>query len=126
MKRTYRLRRPHQFQRVRREGRTLTHHLLLLNFAANRCKHTRCGFVVGKRIGKSVQRNRAKRRVREAVRSVFEHIRPGMDLVFVVRTVEVNDVPFTTLQGAVEQLLRRANLWCDIPAVARGTARELP
>lgn len=113
MKRTYRLRRPQQFQRVRREGRTVSHPLLLLNFAPSRRKQTRCGIVVGKRIGKAVERNRAKRRVREAVRLVLEHILPGRDLVFVVRTAEVNDVSFTRLQSVIEHLLRRADLWGD-------------
>lgn len=114
MKRTHRLRRPQQFQRVRREGRTVYHPLLQLNVASNRRKHTRCGFVVTKRIGSAVQRNRARRRIREAVRLVFDHIVVGMDLVFVVRSAEVTTVPFTTLQATVEQLLRRTDLWCDI------------
>jgi ribonuclease P protein component len=119
VKRTYRLRRPYQFQRVRREGRTVSHHLLLLNFAASRRKQPRYGFVVGKRIGKAVERNRAKRRVREAVRLVMGHISPGMDLVFVIRTADVTRVPFTRLQSVVEKLLRRADLWCDTPMSAQ-------
>jgi len=124
VKRTYRLRRPNQFQRVRREGRTVHHHLLLLNFAASRRKQTRCGFVVGKRIGKAVERNRAKRRVREAVRLVMEHISPGTDLVFVIRTADVNNVPFTGLQSVVKSLLRRAGLWCDPPLSAEAPSRD--
>lgn len=114
MKRAHRLRRPQQFQRVRREGRTIYHPLLQLNVAANRHTHTRCGFVVTRRLGTAVQRNRARRRIREAVRLVFDHIVVGMDLVFVVRSAEVTTVPFPTLQATVEQLLRRANLWCDL------------
>lgn len=114
MKRAYRLRRPDQFARVRREGRTFSHPFLLLNVAANRRKQTRCGFVVGKRIGAAVQRNRARRRVREAVRLVFEHIAPGVDLVFVVRTGEIAELPFTHVQAVVEGLVRRAGLWRDV------------
>ena len=113
MKRRYRLRRPGQFQRVRREGRTLSNSLLLVNVAPNRRRSTRCGFVVGKRIGKAVQRNRARRRVREAVRLLWQSILPGMDIVFVVRTPQVAEVPFDELQAAVEQLLRRARIWRD-------------
>lgn len=111
MKRSYRLRRPEQFQRVRRDGKTVSHHLLRLNVAESRRKQSRCGFVVGKQIGKSVQRNRAKRRVREAVRLAFVHIQPGVDLVFVVRKAEVVAVDFQYLQDIIEQLLRRAGVW---------------
>jgi ribonuclease P protein component len=67
--------------------------------------------VVGKRIGKAVQRNRAKRRVREVVRRLFDRIASGMDLVFVVRTTEVIDMPSPRLQAAVEALLQRAGVW---------------
>jgi ribonuclease P protein component len=114
MKRAYRLRRPDQFQRVRREGRHVGDRLLTLNAAANRRRATRCGFVVGKRVGQAVVRNRAKRRVREAVRLCLPHIISGYDLVFVVRTPDVAMMPFTALQQSVEQLLRRAQLWRDV------------
>ena len=111
MKRVYRLRRPDQFQRVRREGRSWYAALLILNAAGNRRRKTRCGFVVGKRVGKSVDRNRARRRAREAVRLVYSYIAPGWDLVFVVRSSAVATIDFSELQATVEQLLRRADLW---------------
>ena len=111
MKRAYRLRRPEQFRRARREGRTYHTPLLALNVVAGRRGRTRCGFVVGKQLGTAVRRNRAKRRVREAVRLALSSIAPGFDLVFVVRGPEVLAAPFTTIIQAVEQLLRRAQIW---------------
>jgi ribonuclease P protein component len=111
MKRAYRLRRPDQFQRVRREGRSWSYSLLTLNWAPSRRKQSRCGFVVAKRIGNAVARNRAKRRTREALRLIFAHVAPGYDLVFVVRSPAVAEVPFAQLQAAVEQLVRHAGLW---------------
>lgn len=111
MKRAHRLRRPDQFRRARREGRTIGGPLLLLNVVAGRRRRTRCGFVVGRQLGTAVRRNRAKRRVREAVRLALPAIAPGYDLVFVVRGPEVLSAPFPAIQQAVEQLLRRAQLW---------------
>jgi ribonuclease P protein component len=116
VKRAHRLRRPRQFQRVRREGRSVHHRLLRLTVAPNRRKQTRCGFVVSKRIGKAVVRNRAKRRVREATRLDFAHIAPGSDLVFVIRTPEVAEVPFASLRGAIRHMLQQGGVWRDIPA----------
>lgn len=113
MKRTYRLRRPDQFQRVRREGHHYTNPFFLLNVAPNRRRRSRCGFVVGKRIGNAVQRNRAKRRVREAVRLLFAHIANGIDLVVVVRRQEVLALPFCELQESLVSLLRRAGVWLE-------------
>ncbi len=110
MRRGQRLQRPEQFQRVRRDGISWTHPLLILNAARNRAGHTRCGFIVGKQFGKAHDRNRAKRRVREAVRLLYSNIAPSYDLVFVVRPPAAN-APFTELQQAVTELLQRAGLW---------------
>jgi ribonuclease P protein component len=111
MKRTYRLRRPDQFLRVRRTGRRWEDRLLALNAAPSRRRLSRCGFVVGKRFGKAVDRNRARRRVREAVRLAYDHIAPGWDLVFILRAPELTRIEFPGIQSAVRQLLQRANLW---------------
>lgn len=116
MKRAHRLRRPDQFLRVRREGRSWGSPLLTLNAAASRQRVSRCGFVVGKRVGKAVERNRARRRVREAVRLAYDQIAPGWDVVFVIRSHDVAMIEFTRLQTLVEQLLRRARVWRDPPA----------
>jgi ribonuclease P protein component len=76
----------------------------------NRLGHTRCGFVVGRQHGGAVQRNRLKRRVREAVRLVYDHIKPGWDVVFIVRA-GVAAAPWPQLQQAVQTLLTRAEIW---------------
>src|SRR5262245_65760202 len=122
MKRAYRLRRPDQFQRVRRTGRSWSTPLLTLNAAANKRRGSRCGFVVGKRVGKAVDRNRARRRVREAVRLAFNQLVPGWDLVFVVRSPAAATVAFTQIQAEVEQLLRRAGVWRE-PSAPAGSPR---
>lgn len=111
MKRAYRLRRPDQFQRVRRAGRSWNTPLLTLNAAASRRRTTRCGFVVGKRVGKAVDRNRSRRRVREAVRLAYGQIAPGWDLVFILRSPDLAMIEFVQVQALVEQLLRRAGVW---------------
>lgn len=115
MKRAFRLRRPEQFHKVRREGRSWDTTLLALNAVPNRRRQTRCGFVVGKRVGKAVDRNRARRRVREAVRLMFERIAPGWDLVFIVRSPALTAIEFSRIQAQVEQLLRRAGAWREPP-----------
>lgn len=123
MKRVYRLRRPDQFRRARREGRSYSAPLLTLNVVPGRRRRTRCGFVVGKQIGTAVRRNRAKRRTREAVRLLLPHITPGYDIVFVVRSPELLATPFPKLGQMVEQLLRRACIWNDRPATTGAPAR---
>jgi len=56
------------------------------------------------------------RRLREAVRLVYDHIAPGWDLVFVVRSPAIATAEFQHVQAIVEQLLRRAGIWREPPA----------
>lgn len=56
----------------------------------------RVGLVAGRKVGSAVERNRARRRIRHAVRQVM--LTPGTDYV-VVASAEVNRVPFSTLVG---------------------------
>jgi ribonuclease P protein component len=111
MKRAHRLRRPDQFRRVRREGRLSSSPLLNLSVVVSRRHRVRCGFVVTRQFGGAVERNRAKRRVREVVRLLLPSISPGYDLVIVVRSTEILKMPFSELSQLVEQLLRRSGVW---------------
>lgn len=109
MKRAWRLKKQADVQRVWQEGRAFAHPLVILRVRPNRLDQSRAAFVAGKKLGNAVARNRAKRRLREALRPHFTHIVPGMDLVLIARGT-INDVPFTELTAAVQQVLTRAQL----------------
>jgi ribonuclease P protein component len=65
--------------------------------------------MAGKRVGSAVARNRAKRRLREAVRARWPQMAPGWDLVWIARKPVVT-AAWPEVQQAVEQLLRRARV----------------
>jgi len=65
--------------------------------------------VAGRSVGKAVQRNRAKRRLRACVERLFPHIRAGWDLILFARP-GASAVPFDDLMGAVSGLLRRGGV----------------
>lgn len=94
---------------------------MVLCYLAGEETTTRCGFSVSKRIGKAVARNRARRRMREAVRSMWDMIAPGWDLVWVARP-NINEAAFPELQTACARLLRRAGLLNPTAPNADGAA----
>jgi ribonuclease P protein component len=67
----------------------------------------RVGFTVGKVLGGSVERNRIKRRMREAVRQSAQACDGPIDIVFNPRK-SVSNVPFAELVGEVTRALRLA------------------
>jgi ribonuclease P protein component len=48
---------------------------------------------------------------------MYDRIAPGWDLVFIVRSNAAATVEFTQIQSEVEQLLRRAGIWREPPAM---------
>jgi ribonuclease P protein component len=98
-----------QFERVRREGRTWWAGLLVLNAARNGEDLVRCGFITGKKIGKAVQRNRARRLMREAIRKRLPDITPGWDLVWIARAPIVG-ATYEAVCRAVDDLLQRSRV----------------
>ncbi len=91
------------------EGRAFAHPLVILRVRRNGLDRSRAAIVAGKKLGKAVTRNRAKRRLRQALYPYFMQLAPGYDLVLIARGDSV-EAPFTQLVQAVVQLLERARL----------------
>lgn len=110
MKQRYRLRGRNRFLAIRRRGRRWVHPLIVLGTLPNDVGYTRCGFVVSRKIGKAVKRNRVRRQLREAVRLRYDAVEPGWDTVFIARPL-IRQADFRQIEAAVEDLLQQAGLW---------------
>ncbi|MCB0176013.1 MAG: ribonuclease P protein component [Anaerolineae bacterium] len=109
MKRKYRLRRSSDFHRVRQVGKSNASSLMVLAFLQNELEHSRFGFVVSKRLGNAVQRNKIKRRMREAVRLRLSQIKPGFDMVIIARK-PASSATFKAIDQSLVRLLEASQL----------------
>lgn len=109
MESRHRLRNSRDFEQMRQQGRTFSRPSLLLTVRANGLDHNRYGFVVGKRLGTAVTRNRIRRRLREAMRRLHPQLRPGYDVVVIARPPVVN-AAFSSILDALKDALGQAKL----------------
>ena len=87
--------------------------------ARNRKGKVQVGFSVSKKIGNSVTRNRARRRLRACFSPLLPRVKPGYNLIFIARSAALT-APFTSMQKSMVAALQRAGVWLDIdPEEAR-------
>jgi ribonuclease P protein component len=113
------LRRRPEFLRVAASGRRAATPGLVLQVAPRPGEAARVaaqlgvGYTVSRKVGGAVERNRARRRLRAAVRMVMPtHAKPGFDYVIVGRQAAVGRA-FALLLADLEQALRRLGQWTN-------------
>lgn len=109
MERRIRLRRTSDVRRVYDEGRSWAHPLLVLVARPNGLDFSRVGVTASRRVGKAVDRNRAKRLLREAARCLYPQFGVGWDVVLIARS-RILKVKEPQVEDALASLLGRAGL----------------
>ncbi|MDZ4197896.1 MAG: ribonuclease P protein component [Kiritimatiellia bacterium] len=116
LSRSQRLIRPAQFEKVYGQGRkAVGRHLILWALPAEVNSGIRLGVVASRRVGGSVQRNRARRLLREAFRRRRSEMKSGADVVIVARRSLVE----ASFREADEDLLEAARRAGLLPARPR-------
>jgi ribonuclease P protein component len=73
----------------------------------------RVGFTASRKVGNAVMRNRAKRRLRAAVKMIMPlHAAAGHDYVVIARQATAHR-PFPALQQDLETAMRKLRVWRD-------------
>jgi ribonuclease P protein component len=109
VQRKFRLTRSEDFKRVRRSGKSYAHPLVVLIVQTHDQPRLKVGVAAGRTVGTAVHRNRAKRLLREAMRSLLPGIVSNLDLILIARSGLVTATLEDTRQ-ALLNLLRRAQI----------------
>jgi len=109
VKRISRLTSTMDIKRVRRSGKSYAHPLMVLIIKPSELGRSRFAVSAGRSVGKAVQRNRAKRMLREAIRPLIVSITTGWDIVLIARQPQ-SSASFQDTQMALIELLQRAQL----------------
>ncbi len=101
-----------RFKRVYTKGRSSASPYLVL-YARPVSKDAGFGITASKKIGKAVQRNRAKRRIRALYRKYKKYLHNDFDIVAVARTRTVT-APFEKLEASFLQLAKETGILKDM------------
>lgn len=105
------------FIRAYRKGRSAVTPCIALYSTKNRRQINRVGITASKKIGQAVQRNRAKRVIREAYMLLKPQLKTGFDLVIVART-RTSFCKMQDVYAGLRQAAQRQDLLLDLPAAA--------
>ena len=109
MQRKFRLTRSTDFKRVRRTGKSYAHPFVVLVIQTSEVPRVRVGVTAGRSVGGAVQRNRAKRLLREAMRPLLPELLPGRDFILIARPALLTK-SLQEVRQVLVSLLRRAQI----------------
>ncbi|RKQ83908.1 ribonuclease P protein component [Brockia lithotrophica] len=118
-----RLRKNEDFERVITGGKSVADPRLVVYYERRDDGGRAVGVSVGRRLGDAVLRNHYKRKLREILRRALPHIRPGYNLVVLVRRGGIG-AEFSELEASLVRLLKRANLWREDEGVLPSGGEE--
>lgn len=109
LKKEYRLKKKYQFNYVYRAGKSVHGKFLVLVYSPSKNKNVKIGISVSKKVGNSVQRNRARRLLREAISSSLEKLNPNFNIIIVGKQ-SILDQKAESVTSDLQQVLERTDL----------------
>ena len=103
------LRRKEDFSAIYRKGKSVPDRYIVLFYKKNGLPYNRISFLASKKVGNSVQRNRAKRLMRESYRHICTQLSSGYDIIFIARN-SINGRKCQEVSRSVSGALKKAGV----------------
>lgn len=103
------LRNSKDFSRIYARGKSVGDRYVVLFFLKNGLDYNRTAFLASKKVGNSVQRNRARRLMRQCWREHSEKLPQGYDFIIIARST-INGRKCQEVAVSVDNALRRSRL----------------
>lgn len=104
-----RLKKNYEFKYVYNKGKVYPNNLLVLYIVGNRSDFNRMGVSVSKKVGKSVVRNKVRRRIKECYRLNCDKIKSGYNIIFIAR-VNAKEASYKEIEKSMMSLFRRSRI----------------
>lgn len=104
------LRDKRDFSRIYSRGKSVGERYVVLFYMKNGLDCSRRAFLASKKVGNSVQRNRARRLMRESYREISRKIPAGYDIIMIARK-SINEKKFQEVDASLRRAFRKSGLW---------------
>ncbi len=102
------LRNKKDFSRIYKRGRSTGERYVVVFCLKNGLGYNRLAYLASKKVGNSVQRNRARRLMRESVRQIGD-LEQGYDIIIIARNT-INDRKCADVKKSIEAALNRLKI----------------
>ncbi|HCU07735.1 MAG TPA: ribonuclease P protein component [Clostridiales bacterium] len=103
------LRNKKDFTNIYRRERSVASKFVVVFYRKNQLPYSRKAFLASKKVGKSVQRNRARRLMKESYRQLETQIPPGWDFIFIARHT-ILDSKCADVKKSMEAAIKKAGI----------------
>jgi ribonuclease P protein component len=106
------LRRKDDFTTIYKKGKSIGERYIVLFYRRNNLSYNRTAFLASKKVGNSVERNRARRLMKESYRFFRDNINTGYDLIFIARN-SINGKKQKDVEKSIRNAITKARLFKD-------------